>query len=227
MDTKILRSMSYGLYAVTTNDEENGRGTGCIANSVFQVTSSPAVIAACINRSNYTRDCISRSGRFAVSVLSESTPQQVIAVLGFVSGRDEDKLSRLSCVEADGLPVIRDTCGYMLCRVTGSFETETHTVFLGELTGGAVFDSDEPMTYAYYHRVRRGISPKAAPTYAPEASVSAESYVCGICGYVHEGRPPEDYICPVCGAGAADFSKKEEANSPSLLLRRKPERKML
>ena len=44
-------------------------------------------------------------------------------------------------------------------------EASTHTVFLGEVTGAGVLNDDEPMTYAYYHNVIKGKSPKNAPTY--------------------------------------------------------------
>ena len=47
-------------------------------------------------------------------------------------------------------------------------ETETHTVFLGEVLDADVLKNEEPMTYAYYHKVVKGKSPKNAPTYIPE-----------------------------------------------------------
>ncbi len=35
-------------------------------------------------------------------------------------------------------------------------------------------------------------------------------YVCDVCGYVHEGEIPEDFVCPLCGVGADMFTKEEE-----------------
>ena len=32
-------------------------------------------------------------------------------------------------------------------------------------------------------------------------------YKCKICGYVHEGELPEDFVCPLCKHGASDFEK--------------------
>jgi flavin reductase (DIM6/NTAB) family NADH-FMN oxidoreductase RutF len=40
----------------------------------------------------------------------------------------------------------------------------THTIFIGEIVDGDIMSDGEPMTYAYYHRVRKGKTPKAAPT---------------------------------------------------------------
>ena len=47
-------------------------------------------------------------------------------------------------------------------------ETSTHTVFLGRVTDADVLKKDDAMTYAYYHNVIKGKSPKAAPTYIEE-----------------------------------------------------------
>ena len=47
-------------------------------------------------------------------------------------------------------------------------ETSSHTVFLGTVLDGDVLDTFPAMTYAYYHNVIKGKSPKNAPTYLPE-----------------------------------------------------------
>ena len=44
----------------------------------------------------------------------------------------------------------------------------THTVFLGKVLDADVLKQDDPMTYAYYHKVVKGTSPKNAPTYIAE-----------------------------------------------------------
>ena len=41
----------------------------------------------------------------------------------------------------------------------------THTIFIGKVIDGDILSSAEPMTYAYYHDVKRGRSPETAPTY--------------------------------------------------------------
>ena len=35
-------------------------------------------------------------------------------------------------------------------------------------------------------------------------------YRCTICGYIHEGELPEDYVCPLCKQPASVFEKVEE-----------------
>jgi flavin reductase (DIM6/NTAB) family NADH-FMN oxidoreductase RutF len=44
----------------------------------------------------------------------------------------------------------------------------THTIFIGEVIDADMISDGEPMTYAYYHLVKKGKSPKAAPTFIEE-----------------------------------------------------------
>ena len=208
MDTNIFRKLSYGVYVVSTWD--NGRATGCTANSAMQITSSPATIAVSINHDNYTNHCIQETGKFAISILAEDSDPSIIGTFGFHSGSSMDKFESVKYSVEDYLPVVSDSCGYIVCKVIDKMETATHTVFLGEVTGGEVFGDKEAMTYAYYHKVVKGKSPKNAPTYLPEeeSAATTQRYKCTVCGYIYEGDSlPEGYRCPVCGVGEDKFEK--------------------
>lgn len=219
MDKKIFRKMSYGVYILTTMDRE--RPTGCTVNSVMQITSEPATLAVSVNHDNYTKECIERSGSFAVHILSEQSDPGLIGTFGFQSGRDAAKFAGLDWEQRAGAPVLTGGYnGYVVCKVIDRMETVTHTVFLGEVVDAGVVDEKaDAMTYAYYHQVIKGKSPKNAPTYLPEgnegkgdekADEKKTVYVCQICGYVYEGDPlPEGYTCPVCKQGADKFKKEE------------------
>jgi len=218
MNTTVFRDMSYGVYVTTSMD--GSRPVGCVTNSIMQITSQPATVAVSVNHDNYTNGCIEKSGKFAFSILAETSDTGLIGRFGFQSSRDVDKFEGISYDMAEGIPVLLDGCGYVVCKVVGKMETSTHTVFLGEVIGAEVSDKKPAMTYAYYHQVVRGKSPKNAPTYIPEEDQSASKeeksgtkvkYVCKICGYVYDGDPlPEDYICPICKHPASDFERVEE-----------------
>lgn len=166
MNKSALYQLSYGVYVVSTWDK--GRATGCTANSAMQITSSPATIAVSINHDNYTNQCIQDTGKFAVSVLGENTDPAVIGTFGFYSGKDMNKFDRVEPVIKSFLPVVPDACAYIVCEVIDKMETSSHTVFLGKVVDADVLKQDKPMTYAYYHNVIKGKSPKNAPTYQGE-----------------------------------------------------------
>ncbi|NLO76510.1 MAG: flavin reductase [Clostridia bacterium] len=207
MNTKVFRNISYGVYIITAMDGE--RPTGCTANSAMQITSAPATIAISINHDNFTNGCIKKTKKFAISILAETSAPLLIGTFGFKSGKDTDKFTDVTYEMREDLPVIQDSCGYIVCKVIDQMETATHTVFLGEVIDGDVFNaSGQPMTYAYYHQVIKGKSPKNAPTYLPDEEKKLVKYECQVCGHIYEGENlPEDYICPICGVNAEHFKK--------------------
>lgn len=221
MNSKVLRTLSYGVYIVSTMDGE--RPTGCTANSAMQITSSPATIAVSINHDNYTNHCIDASGLFAVSILSETSAPSLIGHFGFQSGREVNKFDTISFEMKSGVPIITDSCGYIVCKVINKMETSSHTVFLGEVIDGDVLLSAPAMTYAYYHNVIKGKSPKTAPTYIPEEesaasapteNTSASKWVCSVCGYIYDGETPfeelpDDFVCPLCKQPKDKFKLQE------------------
>lgn len=213
MNKNAFRQLSYGVYVISTWD--NGRATGCTANSAMQITSEPATIAVSINHDNYTNKCIQETGRFAISILGENSDPGIIGTFGFKSGRDHNKFDEVKSLIKGYMPVVADACAYITCEVVDKMETSTHTVFLGKVLDADVLKQDDAMTYAYYHNVIKGKSPKNAPTYIAEeqSAVNETKYVCGVCGYEYEGNVPfeelpEDYTCPVCKQPKSVFVKK-------------------
>lgn len=210
MNQSAFHKLSYGVYVVSTWD--NGRATGCTANSAMQITSTPATIAVSINHNNYTNKCISETGKFAISILAEDSDPSIIGTFGFKSGKEADKFTEVKYSVENHMPIVSDSCAYIVCDVIDKMETATHTVFLGEVKGAEVLGNRDAMTYAYYHKVIKGKSPKNAPTYIPEEEETkpeggkGRRFKCQVCGYIYEGEElPADYKCPVCGMGTDKF----------------------
>ena len=226
MDTKILRSLSYGVYIVTAMDGD--RPCGCTANSIMQITSEPQTVAVSLNHANRTNEVVKATGRLAVNILAETSDAALIGGFGFVSSRDVDKFEGVAHEMVDGLPVLNGTCGYMILEVRSFIETSTHTVFIAEMTDARVLDpAAVPMTYAYYHDVVKGKTAKNAPTYIPEIDGDAAAdgsggaeekkgvWVCKICGYAYTGDVPfedlpDDWTCPLCKAPKSQFEFREQ-----------------
>jgi len=227
VDLKALYSVSYGLYVV--GSKKGDRVNAQIANTVIQVCSDPPTISVCINQGNLTHGFIRESGVFSVSVLSQDAPLSFVGRFGFKSGRDLDKFEGIKYrTGKTGAPVVQEnTLSYMEARVVGSLDISTHTIFVGELEDAGVLREGVPMTYAYYHEVKRGTTPKTAPSYVQEERKGGEAklakYKCSVCGYIYDpakgdpdgsvppGTPfeklPDDWVCPVCGASKSEFEK--------------------
>lgn len=228
MDPNVLHNIGYGMYIVSSNkgDLLNGQ----IVNTVFQITNEPITIAISINKKNLTHEYIEYSKRFAVSVLSEETPLSFIGTFGFKSGRREDKFKKVKFIKlASGCPVVLDNAlCYLEAMVINQFDCGTHTLFIGQMTDSRILKIGKPLTYDYYHQVKRGTTPEAAPTFIKKESNESrggamQRYKCTVCGYIYDPamgdidggiQPgtafediPDSWVCPVCGAAKSEFVK--------------------
>jgi len=168
MDSNALHNLSYGMYVVSSNKGKSLNGQ--IANTVFQITSEPVTIAISINKKNLTHEYIETSSRFSVSVLDENSSLTFIGRFGFRTGRAEDKFkaTKYKILESGCPVVLEHSLCYLEAKVIGRLDCGTHTLFLGELTGSEVLAAGKPMTYEYYHQVKRWKTPSTAPTFIKE-----------------------------------------------------------
>ena len=124
--------------------------------------------------------------------------------------------------------VVDNAVSYLEAKVIQEVDVGTHTIFIGELADADIVTEDACMTYDYYYQVKRGTTPKAAPSYIEEkkeATPEMAKYRCNICSYIYDpengdpdggiepGTPfealPDDWICPVCGAAKSEFERVE------------------
>jgi len=228
VNIKALYKLGYGLYVVGSIKGE--RINGQIANTVFQITSEPPTIAVSINKKNLTHEFIVESKVFTVSILSQDTPLNFIGHFGFKSGRDIDKLKDVNhkLGETKAPLIIDHTLAYLEAKVVNQVDVGPHTIFIGEIVGADIMKEGEPMTYAYYQQVKRGTTPKTAPSYIEQRKGVKKmvKYECTVCEYIYDpekgdpdggiapGTPfeqiPADWVCPVCGASKDQFKKIEE-----------------
>jgi flavin reductase (DIM6/NTAB) family NADH-FMN oxidoreductase RutF len=236
IDQQALDRFTYGLYLVTSRDGD--RRNGLIVNTVVQVALTPTLVTVAINKNSLTAEFIRKSGAFGISVLEKDTPMEFIGRFGFRSGREYDKFAGLKYETGiTGTPLITEhTVSLIEAKVRETVDCVTHTLFVGEVVAARVLNNAEPLTYAYYHLVKKGKTGKGAPTYREEkistgeeskkkGSVKMQRYVCSVCGYVYDpaagdpengipaGTPfenlPEDWVCPVCGAAKDQFEPEE------------------
>ena len=215
MDTKALRQLTYGLYLVTARDTD-GRAMGCVVNTGMQLTSNPYRVTVAVNKENATRGAIERSGRFALTCLTQDATMDLIGTFGFHTSAELDKFAGFEAGEtASGVPFVKTAASSVIgCKVVAALEVGTHVLFVGEIEDAEVLDgAAEPLTYAYYHKVLKGTTPPkasafiaddpapapapapgdAAPTPAGGAEPGAAAgpiamhhFRCLLCGYVVE-----------------------------------------
>lgn len=202
MNKKAIYRLSYGLFVLTSCS--GGRDSGCIVNTAGQVTSEPNRISITVNKANFTHDLVKESGKFNISILSESADFNLFRHFGFQSGRTTDKFAGFADVErsANGLFYITaGTNAYISASVWQCIDLGTHTMFIASVDDMEVLSDVPSATYAYY---QSSIKPKPAALPVSGKTV----WRCTVCGYVYEGEElPADFVCPLCKHPASDFEK--------------------
>jgi len=185
---------------------------------------------------NFTHDFITQSKVFAVSVLEQEVDMKFIGRFGFKSGRDQDKFEGINYkIGVTGSPIIMEnTIAYLEAEVIQAIDVGTHTLFVGKVVEAENIKKAKPLTYDYYHQIKKGISPQTAPTYIADNKKIENNkkrkelekmakYECSVCGYIYDpekgdpesgvnpGTPfedlPDDWVCPICGAGKDEFEE--------------------
>lgn len=196
IDNTALFKLSYGLFVLTAADES--KNSGCIINTALQVTQNPLRIAICVNKTNHTHDLIAKSGLFTVSILDQTAPFALFERFGFCSGRDTDKFAGFEdyALAENSLPYLTKYANaFISAKVIEQVDCGTHTMFIADVTEAKKLNDEKSMTYEYYFA---NVKPK------PQTE-KKKGYVCKICGYVHEGELPDDFVCPICKHPASDF----------------------
>lgn len=164
-DLTSLFRITYGLYIASSSFGDVD--TGCIINTLQQVTNEPPKLSVTISKENLTEEIIRKSGRFTASVLDESSDFKFIGKFGFKSGRDIDKFADTEHhFTPDGIPYVTEhTTAWYSCKVIEVHDLGTHSTFIGEILDGATISDINPLTYTYYRDVIKGATPKNAPSY--------------------------------------------------------------
>ena len=203
MDQQVMYQLSYGLFVLTSAFE--GQESGCIINTAGQVTSEPNRVSITVNKSNFTHDLVKESGRFNLSILSESAGFDTFRHFGFQSGREADKFAGYGACRrsANGLYYITDgTNGFLSGVVEQTLDLGTHTLFIAGVDDIEPISDAPSATYAYYQSHIKPQPQKAG------AAAGKTVWRCRVCGYIYEGDElPEDFICPLCKHPASDFEK--------------------
>lgn len=164
VDINALFTFGYGLYIVGTAWE--GRLNGQVADAVMQLTAESICLAACLHRDNYTAELLAKSKKFSVSVFSEDVPLPFIGNFGFRSGREHDKYANCKYEMGTlGVPLVTDhTVAVVEAELLDVTDVHTHRLFIGTVISARLLNDKPPLTYANYHRIKKGKSHVNAPS---------------------------------------------------------------
>jgi flavin reductase (DIM6/NTAB) family NADH-FMN oxidoreductase RutF len=130
---QLLRNLTSPVVAITS--ERNGKENGMISDAAVRASIVPSIprLSVYIHKFNYSHDMIFETGRFGLHLL-HTKQLDVVRRLGFVSGRDRNKLEGLPHHRGVlGVPVLDDCFAHFECSVTNVMDTGSSTLFLGNV----------------------------------------------------------------------------------------------
>lgn len=139
IDKQTFRDAMARLAAAVNVITSNGPGglCGCTASAVCSVSDEPPIVLVCINRSSRNNLVLKENQRLCVNVLRAD--QQALAMQFSRSGSDVlERFAGIGWSEpqddfavdgAPGSPMLDNALVSLDCRITGSAEVGSHTVF--------------------------------------------------------------------------------------------------
>lgn len=140
----MLRKIPHGLYicGVKDGEEMNGFSVSWLMQSSFK----PPLVVNCVKQGTGSHDMIEKTKVFAISFLEEG--QKDLAAKFFQpKSRVGNKFEDVEFYEGEetGCPIIKDSLGYIECKVVGTVNEGDHTVYVGEVISSGIHREGEQL----------------------------------------------------------------------------------
>ena len=147
---ELLREFASPVVAITS--AWGGRTNGMISDSVVRASISPKVprLAVQVHKWHLSHEFIWQSGLLTIHLLHRGQ-FDLVHRLGFVSGRDKDKLAEIPHrIGVTGVPVLDDCYAAFECRVINTMDVGYATSFLGDVVETTRGKGEEVMTASFF-----------------------------------------------------------------------------
>ncbi|MEV1007476.1 flavin reductase family protein [Streptomyces sp. NPDC049881] len=134
VDGKALRdacsAFATGVTVITTGTGAAGRTESMTVNSFTSVSLDPPLVLFCLHRHSRLGPVLREAGGFVVNFL---TYRQQHLAWAF-SGRDSARVEEVPHHRTpEGLPVLTQALGHLVCRVRAEYDGGDHVIVLGEV----------------------------------------------------------------------------------------------
>ena len=133
----MLRKIPHGLYicGVRDGEEMNGFTVSWLMQSSFK----PPLVVNSVKQGTTSYDMIQKTEVFTISFLEEGQ-KELAAAFFKPKARVGNKFEDVEFYEGEetGCPIIKDSLGYVECKVVGKVAEGDHTVFVAEVIGAGI-----------------------------------------------------------------------------------------
>lgn len=143
----VVRKIHGGLFIITTKkgDKVNGITVAWLTRASLE----PPMVSVSIGKTRYSHGLIKESGVFAVNILKEGQID-IAKHFGLQTGSRVNKFENIDYeTRITGSPILKDSAGYLDCRVVGSYDAGDHTIFIGEVIDAGTSPDAKPLLYIH------------------------------------------------------------------------------
>ncbi|WPP53111.1 flavin reductase family protein [Catalinimonas niigatensis] len=152
--SQALKKITYGFYIVTSKNKSEQMATrdddyiaAGTVSWVSQASFDPPLVTVAVNKESDLHETIGKSRVFAVNIVGKEGGDMLssFAKDSLVEG---NKINGFSFSEGDtGSPILEDVPAYFECELREEVTIGDHSIFVGEVVGGATRDEDAvPLT---------------------------------------------------------------------------------
>jgi flavin reductase (DIM6/NTAB) family NADH-FMN oxidoreductase RutF len=131
----LMACFASGITVVTAFDP-SGRPHGMTASAVASLSLAPPLVVLCVDRTADLHAILENTRSFALSVLAAN---QEHLSRRFAEDRPDRFDGVAHTLGFDGLPLIDGALAHVTCRRWGMYGGGDHTIFVGQVSGGTVF----------------------------------------------------------------------------------------
>ncbi|HOW69335.1 MAG TPA: flavin reductase family protein [Phycisphaerae bacterium] len=136
-----LGLIASGSFVLTAR--EGGHSTGILVTWVQQAGFDPPTITVAVKHGRPIEAMIKRSGHFVLNIIGEDSAK-MYKHFGKGAGASEPAFEGLAVRNETTGVIVQDCIAHLGCKVTGKIETGDHTVFVGQVVGGAIHNNSKP-----------------------------------------------------------------------------------
>lgn len=143
---QVLRTFTYGLYAVSCADA--GEVNAFTANWLTQVSFEPPLLAVSVENDSKSLPMILQSKKFTVNVY-KTGDRELAGQLGKSQIKFPEKMAGVAYeIGENGCPILRDALAWVACEVRHTAPAGDSTLLVAEVVNVGMIGEGKPLTMA-------------------------------------------------------------------------------
>jgi flavin reductase (DIM6/NTAB) family NADH-FMN oxidoreductase RutF len=139
-----LAALTTGIYVLTVRAGE--RQHGMSSSWATQVSGTPVLVMAAVDRQHFTHQMLLDSGAFALNIVGAQSKHLEDYFYSAQSRRPDNLAPFALDTGVTGTPLLRDAFAALDCRVISTHPAGDHTLFVGEVVDMRLRATDRPLT---------------------------------------------------------------------------------